>query len=202
MELQVIGEKSTSVSVSDEIFGRSYSEPLVHQVVTTYMTSGRQGTKAQKTRSEVSGGGIKPWRQKGTGRARAGSIRSPLWRTGGTTFAAKPRDYTQKLNKKMYRNGMASILSELHRQNRLIIVDTFVLAQPKTKTFIEKMKAMSLGRALIIVKELEDNLILASRNVPNVAVICVHELDPVSLLAFDQVVVAVDALKEIEEKLS
>lgn len=191
-----------TVSVSEVAFGKEFNEPLVHQVVTAYMAAGRQGSKAQKTRSEVRGGGKKPWRQKGTGRARAGTIRSPLWRTGGVTFAAKPRDYEQKVNRKMYRGAMQCILSELVRQDRLVVVDGFDVAEPKTKLVVSKINELGLQGALIVSTEVSENLYLASRNLPNIAVCDVQAVDPVSLIAHDKVVVTVDALKKIEELLA
>ncbi len=199
MELTVNG--AGTVSVSDVAFARDFNEALVHQVVTAYMAAGRQGSKAQKTRSEVSGGGKKPWRQKGTGRARAGTIRSPIWRSGGVTFAAKPRDYAQKVNKKMYRAAMQSILSELVRQERLVVVEDISVEEPKTKVFNAKLKDMGLENALIIAEAVDQNLYLASRNIPHVNVCDAVAIDPVSLIAHDKVVVTVPALKKIEEML-
>jgi large subunit ribosomal protein L4 len=167
LKLHNFGKKSAGkVKLSDSIFGADYNEALIHQVVTAYMAGSRAGTKAQKTRSEVRGGGKKPWRQKGLGRARAGTIRSPIWRGGGVTFAAKPRDFSQKVNKKMYRGAMRSILSELARQERLILIDDFVLEDAKTKSFVEKFNELKLKEALIITNEISENLYLASRNVP------------------------------------
>lgn len=191
-----------SVEVSELIFGKEFNESLVHQVVTAYMAGGRQGTKAQKNRSAVSGGGAKPFRQKGTGRARAGTIRSPLWRTGGVTFAASPRDYSQKVNKKMYRAAMRCIFSELVRQDRLVVVDGFQMEAPKTKHFIAKMKELELSNALLITEEVEVNLYLAARNVPHVDVRDVAAIDPVSLIGFDKVVVTSAALNKINEVLA
>ncbi|OZG70910.1 50S ribosomal protein L4 [Hahella sp. CCB-MM4] len=199
MELNVNG--AGTVSVSDVAFARDFNEALVHQVVTAYMAGARQGSKAQKTRSEVSGGGKKPWRQKGTGRARAGTIRSPIWRSGGVTFAAKPRDYSQKVNKKMYRAAMQSILSELVRQERLVVVEDMSVEAPKTKVFNAKLKDMGLDNALIIAEAVDQNLYLASRNIPHVNVCDAVAIDPVSLIAHDKVVVTVPALKKIEEML-
>jgi large subunit ribosomal protein L4 len=163
------------------------------------MAGGRQGTKAQKTRSEVAGGGAKPFRQKGTGRARQGTTRSPIWRTGGVTFAAKPRSYDQKVNKKMYRAAMRSILSELVRQERLVVVENFSVEAPKTKQFLAKMKEFDLSNALVVTEEVDQNLYLSSRNVPHVDVIDAAGIDPVSLIGFDKVVMTVPALKKIEE---
>ena len=191
-----------TVTVSEVAFGKEFNEPLVHQVVTAYMAAGRQGSKAQKTRSEVSGGGKKPWRQKGTGRARAGTIRSPLWRSGGVTFAAKPRDFEQKVNRKMYRGAMRCILSELVRQDRLVVVDSFEVAEPKTKALVAKLKELGVQNALIVAGEISENLYLSSRNLPKVDVCDVQAADPVSLIAHEKVVVTVDALKKIEELLA
>lgn len=200
MELTITGS-GKGVSVSDVAFGKDFNEPLVHQVVTAYMAAGRQGTRAQKTRSEVSGGGKKPWRQKGTGRARAGTIRSPIWRSGGVAFAARPQDHSQKVNRKMYRAAMRSIFSELVRQERLVVVEQMVAETPKTKAFNAKLRELGLNNALIVADEVEQNLYLASRNLPHVDVRDVAGVDPVSLIAFDKVVVTVPALKKIEEML-
>lgn len=201
MNLNLAGTAG-SVEVSDLAFGKEFNESLVHQVVTAYLAGGRQGTKAQKTRSEVSGGGAKPWRQKGTGRARAGTIRSPLWRTGGVTFAAKTRDHAQKVNKKMYRAALRCIFSELVRQDRLVVVEDFAMESPKTKLFIAKLNELSLNNALLITEDVEQNLYLASRNVPHVDVRDAAGIDPVSLVGFEKVLVTVPALKKIEEVLA
>ena len=201
MNLNLAGANG-SVEVSDLAFGKEFNEALVHQVVTAYLAGARQGTKAQKTRSEVSGGGAKPFRQKGTGRARAGTIRSPIWRSGGVTFAAKPRSHSQKVNKKMYRAAMRCIFSELVRQDRLVVVDQFSMDTPKTKQFIAKMKEFDLANALIVTEDVEANLYLAARNVPHVDVRDVAGIDPVSLVGFEKVVVTVPALKKIEEALA
>ena len=201
MNLNLAGANG-SVEVSDLAFGKEFNEALVHQVVTAYLAGARQGTKAQKTRSEVSGGGAKPFRQKGTGRARAGTIRSPIWRSGGVTFAAKPRNHSQKVNKKMYRAAMRCIFSELVRQDRLVVVDQFSMDTPKTKQFIAKMKEFDLANALIVTEDVEANLYLAARNVPHVDVRDVAGIDPVSLVGFEKVVVTVPALKKIEEALA
>jgi large subunit ribosomal protein L4 len=201
MNLNLAGANG-SVEVSDSAFGKEFNEALVHQVVTAYLAGARQGTKAQKTRSEVSGGGAKPFRQKGTGRARAGTIRSPIWRSGGVTFAAKPRNHSQKVNKKMYRAAMRCIFSELVRQDRLVVVDQFTMDTPKTKQFIAKMKEFDLASALIVTEDVEANLYLAARNVPHVDVRDVAGIDPVSLVGFEKVVVTVSALKKIEEALA
>ena len=199
MELNVTG--AGTVSVSEVAFSREFNEALVHQVVVAYMAAGRQGSKAQKSRSDVRGGGKKPWRQKGTGRARAGTIRSPIWKGGGKTFAATPRDYSQKVNKKMYRAAMQSILSELVRQERLVLVEEISIEAPKTKLFCEKMKSLDLTNALIVADSVDENLYLASRNIPNVAVCDAVGINPVSLVAHEKVVVTVPALKKIEEML-
>ncbi|WP_163560124.1 50S ribosomal protein L4 [Halomonas sp. NO4] len=191
-----------TVEVSDATFGKEFNEALVHQVVTAYLAAGRQGTRAQKSRSDVRGGGKKPWRQKGTGRARAGTIRSPLWRSGGVTFAARPQDYTQKVNRKMYRAAMRAILSELVRQERLVVVDSFAVEAPKTKQLVAKLGELGLEKALIVTEDLDEKLYLAARNIPNVDVVDVAAADPVSLIAFDKVLVTVSALRKFEEKLA
>ena len=196
------GSENGTVQANDTVFDRAYNESLVHQIVTAYMAGARAGTKAQKNRSAVSGGGAKPWRQKGTGRARAGTTRSPIWRKGGVTFAATPRNYEQKVNKKMYRAGMCSILSELNRQDRLVVVKDFAVEEPKTKPFAKRLAELKIDDALIITEELEANLFLASRNIPKVDTIDVVELDPVSLIAYEKVVVTEGALRKIEEVLS
>jgi large subunit ribosomal protein L4 len=190
------------VSLSDESFGREYNEPLVHQTVVTYLADGRQGTVKQKTRSEVRGGGRKPWRQKGTGRARSGTIRSPIWRSGGVTFAARPQDHSKKLNKKMYRGAMRCILSELIRQERLIAVSEFSLDSHKTKDLVSKLKEFDLDNVLIVAEEVEKNLYLAARNLHKVDVLDASGIDPVSLIGFDKVLITVPALKKVEEMLS
>ncbi|MEJ2764583.1 50S ribosomal protein L4 [Photobacterium sp. MCCC 1A19761] len=200
MELVVKG--ADALTVSETTFGRDFNEALVHQVVVAYAAGARQGTRAQKTRSDVSGGGAKPWRQKGTGRARAGTIRSPLWRTGGVTFAARPQDHSQKVNKKMYRGAMKSILSELVRQERLIVVDNFSVEAPKTKALVAKLKELELTDALIVTGELDENLFLAARNLYKVDVRDAKAIDPVSLIAFDKVVMTADAVKQVEEMLA
>ncbi|MBC6906591.1 50S ribosomal protein L4 [Saccharophagus sp. K07] len=204
MELNIAtpeGSKGT-VSVSDLTFGKEFNQDLVHQAVVAYMSAGRQGTKAQKNRSDVSGGGRKPWRQKGTGRARAGSIRSPLWRSGGATFAARPRDYEQKLNKKMYRAALRCIFSELNRQDRLIVVESFDVDSPKTKALVQKLSQYNLSDVLIVSESVSENLYLAARNLHKVDVRDVQSIDPVSLIRFEKVVVTVSALKQIEEALA
>jgi large subunit ribosomal protein L4 len=187
------------VDVSDTAFGREFNEPLVHQVVTSFLAGGRQGTKAQKTRSEVNGGGRKPFRQKGTGRARAGTIRSPIWRGGGTTFAAKPRDHSKKVNKKMYRGAMQAILSELVRQDRLIVAEDFGVEAPKTKEVSAKLRELELNNVLIVVEEVDSNLYLATRNLKDVEVIDVQGLNPVNLIGFEKVLFTVGSLKKAEE---
>lgn len=201
MNLNLAGANG-SVEVSDLTFGKEFNETLVHQVVTAYMAGGRQGTKAQKNRSAVSGGGAKPWRQKGTGRARAGTSRSPIWRAGGVTFAAQPRDHSQKVNKKMFRAAMRCIFSELVRQDRLVVVEDFAMESPKTKQFVAKLNELELSNALLVTEDVEQNLFLAARNVPHVDVRDVAGVDPVSLVGFDKVLVTVAALKKIEEKLA
>ena len=190
------------ISISDEAFAREFNETLVHQTVTTYLAGARQGTVQQKTRSDVSGGGRKPWRQKGTGRARAGTIRSPLWRTGGVTFAARPQDHSKKLNKKMYRGAMACIMSELIRQGRLLVVEDFVVSSHKTKDLIAKLNEFALDNVLIVAEDIAENLFLAARNLHKVDVLDAAGLDPVSLIGFDKVLMTVPALKKVEEMLS
>jgi len=201
MEL-VLKDAQSALEVSDTTFGREYNEALVHQVVVAYAAGARQGTRAQKTRSEVRGGGKKPWRQKGTGRARAGTIRSPIWVGGGVTFAARPQAHSQKVNKKMYRGAVRSILSELVRQDRLIVVEKFTVEAPKTKELAAKLKDLDLKDVLIITEELDENLFLAARNLYKVDVRDVQGIDPVSLIAFDKVLVTADAVKKIEESLA
>lgn len=197
MELKT--NTGTAVAVSDVAFGREFNESLVHQVVTAYLAGARQGSKAQKNRSDVAGGGAKPWRQKGTGRARAGTASSPIWRSGGVTFAARPRDFSQKVNKKMYRAAMQAILSELVRQERLIVADSFAVESHKTKEFVAKLNELKLDNVLIVAGEVDEKLYLAARNVPHVGVTEASAIDPVSLIAFDKVLVTVDALKKLEE---
>ena len=200
MELQVAN--GGSVAVNENVFAREFNEGLVHQAVVAYMAAGRAGTKAQKTRSDVSGGGSKPFRQKGTGRALAGTIRSPLWRTGGKSFAARPRDFTQKLNKKMYRAAMRSIFSELVRQERLIIVDGFNIAEPKTKVMLAKLKEYGSNDALLV-SDIDDvNVLLSARNIPYCEVATVAGLNPVSLIGHEKVVVTVAAIEKIQEWLA
>ncbi len=206
MEIKVTsasgGKGKGGLTVSDEAFACAFNEPLVHQVVTAYLAGGRAGTRAQKTRSEVRGGGVKPWRQKGTGRARAGSIRSPLWRGGGKTFAATPVDHSQKVNRKMYRAAMRSILSELLRQERLIVIDEFTVAEAKTRLVVEKLAALGIDDALIVIDGFDENLALAARNLPNVGLLDGSAVDPVNLLRFGKVLMTGAALKKIEEHLA
>lgn len=205
MDLSIVdskGASSGSVEVSDAVFGADYNEALIHQVVTAYQAGARSGTRAQKNRTDVRGGGIKPWRQKGTGRARAGTSRSPIWRSGGVTFAARPQSYEQKVNRKMYRAAMRSILSELYRQERLLVVDSFSVDAPKTKELVGKLTAMSAKDVLIITDNADENLYLAARNLHNVDVRESAQVDPMSLVAFDKTIVTSAALKAIEEKLA
>jgi large subunit ribosomal protein L4 len=204
MALQIPSASSggKSIEVSEAVFGRDYNEPLIHQLVVAYLAAGRSGTKAQKTRSEVSGGGAKPWRQKGTGRARAGTTRSPLWRTGGVTFAAKNRNYEQKLNKKMYRAAMRSIFSELLRQGRLVVAEDIAPAEPKTKLLLEKLRGIGVEKGLLITDVLDGNLYLAARNLPHIDVCEAHALSPVALVNSEKVVITSEAAKKIEAVLS
>lgn len=199
MQINVNG--AAAIDVCERTFGGEFNETLVHQAVVAYMAGGRQGSKKQKTRSEVSGGGAKPWRQKGTGRARAGTIRSPIWRGGGTTFAARPQDHSQKLNKKMYRAAMRSILAELVRQDRLVVVEDFSVDAPKTKALLGKLDTLGLQDVLIVSENVEQNLYLAARNLPHVDVRDVQASDPVSLIAYDKVLMTVSAVKKFEEML-
>ena len=204
MELNVVkpgNEDAGKVSVSDVAFAREYNEALVHQVVTAYLAGARQGTRAQKNRSAVAGGGKKPWRQKGTGRARAGTIRSPIWRSGGVTFAAQPQDHSQKVNRKMYRAALRTIMSELARQNRLMVVESLDVDEPKTKLLVKQLGEYGVDNALIVSTEINENLYLASRNLHKVDVRDVDGVDPVSLIAHDKVIVTVDAVKKFEEML-
>lgn len=204
LNLALPGNKTgkEKISISDEAFAREFNETLVHQSVTTYLAGARQGSVQQKTRSEVSGGGRKPWRQKGTGRARAGTIRSPIWRTGGVTFAARPQDHSKKLNKKMYRGALACIMSELIRQDRLLVVDDFSVESHKTKDLVSKLNEFSLDNVLIVAEDIAENLFLAARNLHKVDVLDAAGLDPVSLIGFDKVLMTVPALKKVEEMLS
>jgi large subunit ribosomal protein L4 len=201
MELNV-ADTGNTIRVSDQAFGRDFNEALVHQVVTAYLAGGRSGAKAQKSRSDVRGGGAKPWRQKGTGRARAGTIRSPIWRSGGVTFAARPRSYQQKLNKKMYRAALRAIVSELARQGRLVVAERFTVDAPKTRELLAKLKELSLGRVLIVTEAVDHDLVLAARNLPEVDITDVSGLDPVRLMRFDQVLVSLPAIKRMEDWLA
>ena len=199
MQINVNGAQA--IDVCERTFGGEFNEALVHQAVVAYMAGGRQGSKKQKNRSEVSGGGRKPWRQKGTGRARAGSIRSPIWRSGGVTFAARPQDHSQKLNKKMYRAAMRSILAELVRQDRLVVVEELSVSAPKTKELLGKLSGLNLSDVLIVSDAVEENLYLAARNIPHVDVRYVQGADPVSLIAYEKVLMTVSAVKKFEELL-
>lgn len=191
-----------SLEVSDDAFGAKFNEALIHQVVTAYMAGGRAGTKAQKTRAEVRGGGRKPFAQKGSGRARAGTTRGPIWVGGGRAFAARPRDYTQKVNRKMYQAAMRSVLSELIRQDRLVVVDAIEMAKPKTKDLVKYLQGFNLDQVLILVEEGQHNLRLSARNLPSVEVLDVKELNPVSLVRFGKVLATSGALKAVAERLS
>ncbi|HBA64630.1 MAG TPA: 50S ribosomal protein L4 [Methylococcaceae bacterium] len=195
-------ESTAAIAVGDEVFGQAFNETLVHQLVTRYLAGARSGTKAQKTRSDVSGGGSKPWRQKGTGRARSGTMRSPLWRTGGVTFAARPRSFEQKLNKKMFRSGLRSILSELLRQDRLVVSNEIIPSSPKTKEMVAKLSGLDCKRVLIISDEVDFNLALASRNIPYLEVCSADNISPVSLIAAEKVIMTPAAVKMIEERLA
>jgi large subunit ribosomal protein L4 len=204
MQVPALNEKDSagSVEVSEAIFGQSFNETLVHQLVVRHLAGARAGTKAQKTRSDVSGGGAKPWRQKGTGRARSGTTRSPIWRTGGVTFAARPRNYDQKLNKKMFRVGVRSILSELLRQDRLVVSNDILPTSPKTNELNAKIKNIDAKRILIVVESVDANLALSSRNIPYVEVIEAINLSPVLLVSADKVIATPGALKQLEERLA
>ena len=203
MELKLTTEtgkaSANSVELSDDTFAKDFNEPLVHQVVTAYLAGGRSGTRAQKNRSAVRGGGAKPFKQKGTGRARAGTIRSPLWRSGGQTFAAAPQDHSQKVNKKMYRAAMRSILSELLRQERLIVAEGFSVEAPKTKELSAKLASMGLANTLVVTDAEDASLTLAARNLPYVQVVEASKIDPVSLVKFDKVLMTSSAVKQVEE---
>jgi large subunit ribosomal protein L4 len=200
MDLNVQG--GSNIQVSDVVFGADYKESLVHQVVVAYLSAARLGTKAQKNRAAVSGGGAKPFRQKGTGRARQGTIRSPIMRSGGVTFAAQPRSYEQKVNRKMYQGALRSILSELVRQNRLVVVDSFSVSAPRTKELLAKLAEFDADDALIISESFDENLMLASRNLYRVDARVLNEVDPVSLIGFEKVIITAAALKALEEKLA
>ena len=198
----IIHKSKKKVSVSDDAFAAEYNEALVHQLVVSYMSGARAGTKAQKNRAAVSGGGAKPWRQKGTGRARAGTIRSPIWRAGGVTFAASPRDFSKKLNKKMYRVGMRSLVSELVRQDRLILIDELGVSEAKTKAMNTRLNEIGVNDALILTDGLDSSVYLAARNIPNIQVMDVAIVDPLSLVQQQHVVIDQAALKKLEERLS
>jgi len=202
VKLKLVGGTGTGLQVSEATFGRDYNEALVHQVVTAYRNAGRSGTKAQKTKAEVRGGGKKPHAQKGTGQARAGSSRSPLWVGGGVTFAAKPRSFEQKVNRKMYQGAIRSMLSELVRQERLVVADKIELEAPKTKLLATKLKGWSLDNVLIVVEAIDEKLALASRNLPYVNVVTAASVDPVSLARHDKVLVTVAAVKQLEERFA
>lgn len=201
MDLQLHNSKK-KIAVSESVFDAEYKESLVHQLVTAYLAGGRSGTKAQKNRARVSGGGAKPWNQKGSGRARAGTIRSPLWRSGGVTFAARPRNYSQKVNKKMYRAGLRSIFSELARQERLMIVDDITVDAPKTRQLVAKLKELGVSKTLIVTETGDEKLYLSARNLWNVEVTDVAGLNPVNLVGFEKIVITVGAIRAIEEWLS
>ena len=197
MELEVLD--ANAVEVSDLVFSTSFNEPLIHQVVVAFLAGGRQGSKAQKSRSDTRGGGKKPWKQKGTGRARAGTIRSPLWRSGGKTFAACPKDHSQKVNKKMYQGAMRSIISKLVADNRLMVVEDLVIEKPKTKEMISKLAELKMNSGLIISHEISQNLYLSSRNIPYIHISDVEAVNPVSLISNEKIVITVPALKKLEE---
>jgi len=200
MKLKMQG--SGSVDVADSAFGAEFNEPLVHQVVNAFLAGGRAGTKAQKNRAQVRGGGAKPWRQKGTGRARAGTIRSPIWVGGGRTFAAKPRDYSQKVNKKMYRAALRSVFSELVRQDRVVVTESFSMDAPKTKELAGKLKELDLSNVLIVNEAFDENVFLSARNLADVGICDAAAIDPVVLMRFEKVLITLPALKLIEERLS
>ncbi|HZD52849.1 MAG TPA: 50S ribosomal protein L4 [Woeseiaceae bacterium] len=200
MKLELVG--SGSVEVADSAFGAEFNEPLVHQVVTAYLAGGRAGTKAQKNRASVRGGGTKPWRQKGTGRARAGTIRSPIWAGGGRAFAARPRSFAQKVNRKMYRGALRSVFSELVRQGRLVITEALEMEAPRTRELAAKLKSLGLGNVLIVNEAFDEKLFLSARNLPDVGICDVLAIDPVVLMRFEKVLVTLPALKLIEERLS
>ena len=206
MELKLTtatGKASTkSIEVLDANFSREFNEALVHQAVTGYLAGARSGTRAQKTRSDVRGGGKKPWKQKGTGRARSGTIRSPIWRSGGVTFAARPKDWSQKLNRKMYRAAIQSILSELVRTERLVVVDSFAVDAPKTKDMVERLGKLGTSNVMIVTADMSDNLFMSTRNLHQVGVCDANNIDPVSLIRFEKVIMTADAVKKIEETLA
>jgi large subunit ribosomal protein L4 len=200
--MQIASTNGTAVDVSDQVFGVDYNEALIHQVVVAYMAGARSGTKAQKNRSEVSGGASKPYRQKGTGRARAGTTRSPIWRGGGRTFPARPRSFAQKVNRKMYRGAVCSILSELARQQRLTVVDDLMVAEPRTKVLAGRLRELGLDDVLILVEAFDEKLHLAARNLPHVDVMTAAEVDPVSMIAFDKLLATEAAIRRLEERLA
>jgi large subunit ribosomal protein L4 len=202
MKIALTGGSNKSMEVSDRTFGASFNEALIHQVITAHRAKKRSGSKAQKSRSDARGGGAKPWRQKGTGRARAGTTRSPIWVGGGRTFAARPRDYSQKVNRKMYQAAMRSMLSELVREDRLVIIDNLAMDQPKTKDLVTKLKELKLDHVLVLVDQYDNNLCLAARNLNWVDVLDLREVNPVSLLRFEKVLVTAAAIKGLEERLS
>lgn len=192
----------SSVEVADRAFGAEFNEPLVHQVVTAFLAGSRAGSKAQKTRAEVRGGGVKPWQQKGTGRARAGTIRSPIWVGGGRAFAARPRDHSQKVNRKMYRGALRSVLSELVRQDRLVVTESLTMEAPKTRELAGKLKELGLNSVLIINEAFDEKVFLSARNLPDVGICDASSIDPVVLMRFEKVLITLPALKLIEERLS
>ena len=202
MELSLRSDNGDSLQVSDDVFGAEYKPGLIHQVVTAYMAGGRAGTKAQKNRSAVNGGGAKPFRQKGTGRARAGTSRSPIWRSGGVTFAAQPRDYAQKVNRKMYRGAVRSILSELARDERLLVLPALAIDAPKTKELVKMLGELGVSDVLIVTESFEEPLFLAARNLANVDVMSAQEVDPVSMIAFDNLIATEGAIRKLEERLA
>jgi len=204
LQIPAINDKdsASAVEVAEEVFGQEFNETLVHQLVVRYQAAARAGTKAQKSRSDVSGGGAKPWRQKGTGRARAGTMSSPIWRSGGVTFAAQPRSFEQKLNKKMYKVGIRSIFSELLRQERMVVSNDTLPTTPKTKDLVGKLSSVDAKRVLLVAEELTEEMVLASRNIPYVEVTTVEGLDPVTLVSADKVIATPAAIKKIEERLS
>jgi len=202
MELAIHNADDTGLQVSDQVFDAAYKPGLIHQVVTAYLAGGRAGTKAQKNRSAVAGGGGKPYRQKGTGRARAGTVRSPIWRGGGVTFAARPRSYSQKVNRKMYRSAVRSILSELARQGRLLVLPEFGLTAPKTKGLVQKLRELEVSDVLLVTEGFDEPLFLAARNLTQVDVMTAQEVDPVSMIAFDKLVLTEGAVRKLEERLA
>jgi large subunit ribosomal protein L4 len=201
VQINIAGGKG-SVDLSDDNFATSFKEALIHQVVTAYLAGGRSGTSAQKSRAQVSGGGKKPWRQKGTGRARAGTIRSPIFTGGGQTFARSTRDYSQKINRKMYRGAMRSIVSELARQERLMVVKELTVKAPSTKDMAATLGKLGVTHGLIVLAEKDNNVMLSVRNIPNIEITTVAELNPVSLVAYEKVLITADAVKTLDEKLS